>query len=481
MLLRRAVAAVVLLLAVGVLSAQNNAPVGTIFDLRQLRDRTRLYLDYPRGTTYQQLGLTGKGGKVQVAAYTAPSVVNCAGTSSGWAPVAGSAGEWSACSAGTQTRTESRTFTITQNPANGGTACPSSPQLRTVSQSCTAPQPGADPIWGTPPTGASLGTCSLATHDAYVVSGGDGWRYRTWHPQQDPSGCVYGHEHGDNPARMTDSQIRALPIRFGYISRRHPMPPLEPDGHDEPHEGYKVFVALPGDVNDEGRRNRVFSRSVFHMGTAGPARFGMQMHSADVAVRHPEFSLYAHTQLMMDTGGVDVVCDPRVAAPVKDVISLQSRCKISSLYEIWSTIGVVEYQGREVYRSFVTPAVFDPITVFNPANPTEVVYAWDSRMTAILAFPNDLPRFQSNRGCDRESYAQPGYWYNAGQYATGRTTFYTDPMGQETTANAADVLVQTISQSHSIGSPATNDGLVAYKQRVDYCGGALKARLGLKN
>lgn len=471
--------ALVALPLVGALLAQSSV-VGTVFDRRDLRDRTRLYIDYPRGTTYAQLGLSGKNARVTVAPYSAPSAVNCAGTWTAWAPVSGSAGEWSACVSSTQTRSESRTFTVTTAAANGGTACPDPlTQTRTASQSCTVTQPGLDPIWGTPPSSQELGTCSLAVHDAYVLPGGDGFRYRTWHPQVDPTGCVYGHEHGDNPARMTDAGIRALPIRFGYISRRHPMLPLEPNGHDEPHSGYKVFVAIPGDVNDEGRRNRVLSRSVFHMGTGGSLRFSMQMHSADVAVRHPEFGLYAHTQLMMDTGGVDVVCDPRHAAPTKDVVSLGSRCKLNSFYEIWSTVGTVEYQGREVYRAFVTPAVFDPITVFNPANPTETVYAWDARVNAILNFPtNDRTYF---RGCDRENYAQPGYWYNAGAYATGRTVFYTDPMGLEAAPGDADVLVQTISQSHSVGSPATNDGLVQFKARVDYCGGQHRSRLSLRN
>eukprot|EP00943_MAST-04B_sp_MAST-4B-sp1_P003727 g3727.t1 len=50
-----------------------------------------------------------------------PSPVNCAGS---WS-------SWSACSGGTQ----SRTYTVTTQPSNGGTACPSSPESR----SCTAP------------------------------------------------------------------------------------------------------------------------------------------------------------------------------------------------------------------------------------------------------------------------------------------------------------------------------------------------------
>ena len=216
------------------------------------------------------------------------------------------------------------------------------------------------PIFGTVDP-SILGTCSAARHDAWSVDGGDGFRYRTWHPQVDSTGCVYAHEHGDNPAAIKNAEIAAVPPRFGYIGRRHPMPG-EPAGHDEPHEGFMVLIANPGDRNDEGRVNWVYSRSVFHMGTGGPKRFAMRHHSAEIRLIHPEFGLKAFTQLMMDTGGTATVCDPRVNPPTKDVVQLNSPCRLASAYEIWGTSQSVRSGGREVYRSFATPAVFDPIT-----------------------------------------------------------------------------------------------------------------------
>lgn len=327
----------------------------------------------------------------------------------------------------------------------------------------TPPPPTTLPIWGVVDASV-LGACSAATHDTWTVDGGDGYRYRTWHPQVDPSGCVYAHEHGDDPARSTNATIAASPVRFGYIGRRM--------NHEEAHEGFKVFIANPGDVNDEGRVNRVYSRSVFHMGTGGPKRFSMPHHSAEIRLIHPEFGLAAFTQLMMDTGGTGAVCDPRGPAPVKDVIQLQSPCKLASAYEIWGTTQSVRYQGRSVYTAFATPAVFDPITVLNPANPTELVYAWDPRVAAIKLFADDWSSF---RGCDRESYAQPGYWRNAG----GPTTFYTDAMGNEVSASDPNALVQQVAAVDSIGAPATNDGLVQFKMRRSYC--QQRASLGLKN
>ena len=359
-----------------------------------------------------------------------------------------------------------------------GVSGPSPEAIATVGAASVTPTPSPTPapapgsIFGiVDPT--ILGTCSAAVHDKWVVAGGDGLNYRTWHPQVDPSGCIYGHEHGDNPANTQDAEIGSSPVRFGYIGRRHPMPG-EPNGHEEAHEGFKVFIANRGDVNDEGRVNRVYSRSVFHMGTGGPKRFSMPMHSAEIRVVHPEFGLKAFTQLMMDTGGVGAVCDPRVQAPVKDVMQLNSPCKLNSGYEIWSTMQIVRNSaGREVYRSFATPAVFDPITMFNPANPTEVVYAWDPRVSAIKNFPSD--NWSGNRGCDRESYAQPGYWYNA----AGQTTYYTDALGQPVAQTDPKALKQEISKSNSVGSPATTDGLIQFKMRRGFCQNA--SRLGLKN
>ncbi|HEX4923810.1 MAG TPA: Ig-like domain-containing protein [Bdellovibrionales bacterium] len=334
------------------------------------------------------------------------------------------------------------------------------------------PAPTPSPITEKPIFGSVdpviLGTCSAAVHDKYVLDGGDGYRYRTWHPQVDPSGCRFAHEHGDDPASIKHPEISAEPVLFGYVGKRHLHDGLP---HDEAHEGFKVFVANPGDVNDEGRVNRVYSRSVFHMGTGGPKRFNMRFHSADIKLIHPEFGLKAFTQMMMDTGGVHAVCDPRFEGATKDVVMLSSPCKLGSTYEIWGTTGSVMYQGREIYRAFATPAVFDPITVFNPANPTELVYIWDPRVDATLLFPGN-PR-EGYRGCDRESYAQPGYWYND----TDRTVFYTDAHGEELPSTDPLALKQVISRSRSVGAQATNDGLVQFKMRKDFCAPGL----GLKN
>lgn len=66
-----------------------------------------------------------------------PAPVDCAVSAwSDW-----TAGAWSACSAGSQSRTETRTRTITTQPANGGAACPVLSETRTATQACSEPPP----------------------------------------------------------------------------------------------------------------------------------------------------------------------------------------------------------------------------------------------------------------------------------------------------------------------------------------------------
>src|SRR5436190_196816 len=173
-------------------------------------------------------------------------------------------------------------------------------------------------------------------------------------------------------------------------------------------------------------------------GTRNMIRAAARSAMSTVTIRRPS----RVPRLMMDTGiNTGTVCDPRNPAPTKDVISLGSPCTLNSPYEIWGTTQTVQYQGRVVYRSFATPATFDPVTVLNPADPTEKVYAWDPRVAAIKNFPTDDWSFF--RGCQRESYAQPGYWYNQ----TALTQFWTDAMGNQLPPDDRLAISQTISRS----------------------------------
>lgn len=366
-------------------------------------------------------------------------------------------------------------YTLTATNATGSATAT---VLVTVGPPPPPPPPTGDLFGAVDPS--ILGTCSAAAHDAHAVVGTDGVRYRTWHPQTDPTGCIYAHEHGDNPAHATQPDIVASletdPLAFGFIGRLH-------GDHDEPHEGFKVFLAKRGQVNDEDRTNLTDSLSVFHMGTGGPRRAVTQFHSNDLRVYNPDVG-FIHTRLMMDTGDkFDNVCDPRGSEPTKDGFSIPNRCKVNSGYEIWATVQcIIRTGGQLAYCPRAVPAVFDPITVFNRANPTEVVYAWDDRFKPYRNFPGD--DWTGNRGCIRENYAQVGYSQNQG----GPRVIYTNAMGQEvaqTDPGAIKQIVPTVTivdHRSSTARPGEAAGNQAFKLKVDYCGTPTeKARLGLRN
>lgn len=346
------------------------------------------------------------------------------------------------------------------------------------------------------PTGTG---CPVETHDKFLLDGGDGRWYYTWHPQRDPSGCVYGHEHGHDPqparsaiiqwvqsrpvtAQFTQTRKDALlleaqqPILFGYITARaagHPP---------EPHEGFKQFYTVFGECNEEGRCSQMISEHTTHMGTGGVGRFDRQHHSVRKLQIHVPSGSYELVQGMLDFGTADMVCDPR-QSPTRDFITLNSRCRIQSAYEIWQGTFEIRQGSQTLYRGIATPAVFDVITVRNPANPTEVVYAWDPRVVATTR-QHATPSWADHRGSDREAYAQPGYFAT-----TQHMAVWADVMtGQVVPANTAGALPQFFwapqtgqNLRGSTGVPADNGNPPNHAFKVRRPNNDLRAFLGLKN
>ncbi len=231
----------------------------------------------------------------------------------------------------------------------------------------TGPGAGVDGIVSTAIVNESLGTCSVATHDKYVLTGPDSKKYRTWHPRKDPqTGCIFGHEHGDDPARSNISGI--LPVLFSLY-----------DQGSEAHEGFKVGVVNYGDVNNEGSMAMNSTRVVVHQGTGGAKRFTTQMHSLEIAFLGGPNGKNAGQKFfeggMADTGGIGSICaNPRQGRTV-----MQTDCNETSDYEIWQ----FSLKGMTV-----SWAVFDPITERNPVDNT----------TLLLA---------GNKGCTAEFYVGP--------------------------------------------------------------------------
>lgn len=131
------------------------------------RYRVRASRDAVCGTAAGNLGEYSAIASGTTLHAPAPTPVDCA--VSAWS--AWSAGAWSACSTGQQSRTETRTRTVTTQPANGGTACPALTETRTVTQACSSPAVGTASLSWTPPTTNTNGS-SLSNLAGYRISYG---------------------------------------------------------------------------------------------------------------------------------------------------------------------------------------------------------------------------------------------------------------------------------------------------------------------
>jgi len=339
------------------------------------------------------------------------------------------------------------------------------PTATPATRPSSTPVPGGNGLAPVDPD--ILGTCSAEVHDRYVVTGPNGKLYRTWHPQEvpvdanNPNGpkCRFAHEHGDDPTQSLANP--SLPA-FGYINDvgNHP---------EEAHQGFKVFVVNRGQVNDEGRTARTHTRLVAHMGTAGTRRFTMQHHSMQFDLRAVESNHYVSVQGLADTALAGSICERDRNSSDNDssndigrtvVTTRGSGCDLGSLYEIWLFSFRIRNGSDEIANVMASTAAFDPITVMNPNNRSELIYTWD---------PRAYPEWGQQYGCDREAYHGPVYWYNQG----GPTVYYTDAFGN---VSPNGVLRQEISQHATIGIPMSPDQNL-FKYRSNACAPGL----GLKN
>ena len=216
-----------------------------------------------------------------------------------------------------------------------------------------AAQAVPDPIDHTQPK-APDGTpvCAKWVHDRHAVEKG-GRTWATWHPPRDPRyGCAFGHEHGSNPRAFRHFRRTGMPA-FGPIGTFA--------GSDEPHAGFKVFVA------NEDRNGNAWM-VVLHQGSGSPRRGTVRHHSLEAWLfRNRGRRLVAHTRTMADFG--EAVSNCRGARRSATMRLLPSpHCE--NVYEEWAT--VVDVGG--VFKARPAFGIDNAITQFDPADPERLVF-----------------------------------------------------------------------------------------------------------
>ena len=147
------------------------------------------------------------------------------------------------------------------------------------------PPPGA-PFWPASLDPAILGNCSAAVHDQYAANGGDGYRYRTWHPQVESLRLYLRARARRQPELHRERRDPRLAGGAADPVRLHRSPHADAGRAQRPRGAARRLQGVhrqPRRRQRRGRVNRVYSLSVFHMGTGGPSRFSMPHHSADIA------------------------------------------------------------------------------------------------------------------------------------------------------------------------------------------------------
>jgi hypothetical protein len=285
--------------------------------------------------------------------------------------------------------------------------------------------------------------------------------YPTWHPAVDPaSGCVFGHEHGDDPtASGANSELPA----FGYV-------PAQMVGMDEAHAGYKVFNLTAGEVSEDGRVVRADYRIVFHFGTSGTRRYTEDFHSMmyDYVARDGS-GRFAHVMGMADTALAALdgsTCDvPRRGGRDFSTIGCDDT------YEIWGfAFSIVHPDDPFLDPTHVrlylsgSVATFDPVLTRDPADNEAVVYTQTYRGDPFDFRRGDgtqidpLSKDAYYQGCQREAYGGPNYWLNA----RNPSEYYTDVFGNVQPGPGMGTILQQVSAQNS----GSNE---LYKVRNDHC------------
>jgi hypothetical protein len=264
-----------------------------------------------------------------------------------------------------------------------------------------------------PPAPDGTPTCAGWVHDRHTVErGGRSWP--TWHPPRDPRyGCAFGHEHGSNPRAFRFFGRTGMPA-FGPIGAYA--------GSEEPHAGFKVFVA------NEDRKGLAWMM-VLHQGSGSPRRGMVRFHSLETWLfRNRGRRLAAHTRHMADFGEAVPNCPGARRAPSMRLLP-SPHCE--SVYEEWST--ALDVGG--VFRASPAFGIDNAITQFDPASPDRLVFN-----KSLACGPHDPAGWDSYCKGDKRAVFHPR-WVVLGR---GRSRFRTDAYGRRAPAGLLQVVARRL-------------------------------------
>jgi hypothetical protein len=286
-----------------------------------------------------------------------------------------------------------------------------------------------DPIDHTQPK-APDGTpvCAKWVHDRQTVEkGGRAWA--TWHPPRDPKyGCAFGHEHGSNPRAFHHFRRTGMPA-FGPIGAFA--------GSDEPHAGFKVFVA------NEDRKGNAWM-VVLHQGSGSPRRGTVRFHSLETwlfrngrreagGAGRSGGHLVAHTRTMADFGEAVPNCR---GARLSATMRLLPSPHCGNVYEEWAT--VLDVGG--VFGARPAFGIDNAITQFDPADPERIVFN-----KPRACGPRDPAGWDAYCKGDKRAVFHP-QWVVRNR---GRSRFRTDAFGRRASSGLLQVVARRLKVDQS--------------------------------
>ncbi len=346
-------------------------------------------------------------------------------------------------------------------PAATATNVPSQPPATatatTVVPTATSVVPTATNV---PPTTTSGNYCSEAIHNQYVATGPDGNLYPTWHPPVDPAtGCVFDHEHGDNPNGNPALQGRNVVFCYMATFTNNCMP----------HNGYKVFAWSNISHYNAPAHSGASVVMVLHQGTSGAGRFTTVFHDIEIHYYNPNDGREAHIYMLAPFGELLVGCganDPNMDlrlsqanAPGARQISA-SKCfdPPNIPYEDWITALYIGTDSQGNWKGYMDPhfAIFNPNT-YCIVQDNSCVLGYSDERAGTGADPNSADSWF--KGVKREAYLNQVWIRNAG----GSTTIWTDPYGKLVPAGQgipqylSTVNQQPLTNSAAFGADHDND------------------------